>query len=46
VDVADLDGETNSLPITVLLPQVEGIKVEKFAPAKVQVELVKIDPKL
>lgn len=41
VEVAELRSETNMLPIKVLLPPIEGIKLEKYGPQKVQVQIVK-----
>lgn len=44
---SDLAGETNTLPINVFLPQnIRNVQLEKWAPDKVQVELVKPEPKL
>jgi hypothetical protein len=44
---SDLRRETNTLPIHVFLPQdVKNIQLEKWAPDKVQVELVKPESKL
>jgi hypothetical protein len=47
VEITELRGETNMLPINVFLPQqIKSIQLEKWAPDKVQVELVKPEPKL
>ena len=45
VEVADLRGETNTLPIKVLLPQLEGVRMEKYGPQKAQVEVIKTESK-